>query len=281
MGDSSLNSVTNQLLGEYDIKFNENYNDIVQLNSSIQNKEELIIKTNEVILYKERNIIILQYLLYFSIAYFILLFLYISKDFTFNQFIVALVVLFIALAVACYIHVARHFSYVTISRKIEALKVSMINYTKKLLENKVPEYECPNECATKDDDDDDDDDGDGSWKYKNKGNMLKIDPSLNVWKHGDVPVGSDLDFADTISEEDNPQPLFGTTNPKSTYYECKWLGNATDKNMPQKMRSQRKKYSSIPCSYRPNNTEVKRWFCEKDPNELNDDEIKTYCQKGN
>ena len=65
---SNLNTVTNQLLNEYAIKFNENYNDIVQLNSTIQNKEELIIQTQELILYRERNIIILQYFLYFSIS---------------------------------------------------------------------------------------------------------------------------------------------------------------------------------------------------------------------
>ena len=35
---TDLNSVTNELLNEYAAKFNENYNDIVQLNSNIQNK---------------------------------------------------------------------------------------------------------------------------------------------------------------------------------------------------------------------------------------------------
>ena len=132
MSNSNLTSVTNQLLGEYDLKFNENYNDIVQLNSSIQNKEELILKTNEVVLYKERNIIILQYFLYFTIAFFLCTFLYAAKDMKFNHFMTILIVLFIVLSIACYIHVARQFSYFTISRKIEALKVAMVNYSKKL-----------------------------------------------------------------------------------------------------------------------------------------------------
>ena len=39
---SDLTSVTNKLLNEYNIKFNENYNDIIQLNSTIQNKEQII-----------------------------------------------------------------------------------------------------------------------------------------------------------------------------------------------------------------------------------------------
>lgn len=282
MSDSSLTSITNQLLGEYDLKFNENYNDIVQLNSSIQNKEELILKTNEVILYKERNIIILQYFLYFTIAFFLCTFLYSTKDMKFNHYITILIVLFIVLAIACYIHIAKQFSYFTISRKIEALKVAMVNYSKKLLENKVPKYECPTQCSTKEDDDNaDNNDGSGDWKYKNNSEMLKIDPTLNVWKHGDVPSGSALDYADSISDEDNPQPIFGTTHPKNTYYECKWLGNTSGKNMPKNMRAPRKKYSSIPCDYRPNNTEVKRWFCEEDPNNLSADEVKERCQEAN
>ena len=66
---SDLTSVTNKLLNEYNIKFNENYNDIIQLNSTIQNKEQIIMKINEVILYKDRNIIILQYILYYSITF--------------------------------------------------------------------------------------------------------------------------------------------------------------------------------------------------------------------
>jgi len=279
--NSNLKSVTNQLLLEYDNKFNDNYNDIVQLNSSIQNKEELILKTNEVILYKERNIIILQYLLYFTIAFFLVTLLYISRDLRFRDYVLILVLSFLILGVACYMHIARQFSYVTISRKLETLKVAMTKYANKLLKEKVPNYECPNECATKDNNDDDDS-GDGSFKYKNKEGLLKIDPSANVWKYGDVPSGSDLNFEDTISEEDSPQPMFGTNYPKSTYYECKWLGNSSTKNMPPTMRSQSKKYSSIPCHYRPNNTEVQRWFCEKDPNDLGKDEnIEDICQKVN
>ena len=69
---TTLNNVTNQLLNEYALQFNENYNDIVQLNSTIQNKEEIIIQTNQLILYRERYIIILQYILYLSIIVFLL-----------------------------------------------------------------------------------------------------------------------------------------------------------------------------------------------------------------
>ena len=113
---TDLNSVTNELLNEYASKFNENYNDIVQLNSTIQNKEELIIRTQEVILYKERNIIILQYVLYFTIAFFLLTVLYALKDLPFGTYMLIIGLLIIVLSVACYFHVAKHFSYFNIIR---------------------------------------------------------------------------------------------------------------------------------------------------------------------
>ena len=49
--------------------------------------------------------------------------------------------------------------------------------------------------------------------------------------------------------------------------------------MPSSMRNSSNKYSSIPCTYKPNTSETARWFCTKDPNTLNEDEISKYCQK--
>ena len=274
-----LNSVTNQLLNEYNKKFNNNYNDIVQLNSTIQNKEELIIKTQEVILYKERNIIILQYALYYAIIVFIFTVLYAFKDLPLKQYLIILVFLFFVMVIACYIHITKYFNLYNIGRKLEALKVGMISYAQKLLNETVSEYQCPSQCTNKDEPEVEEEDI-SNFDYGNKGELLKIDPSLNVWEYGDVPVGTNLETLNSINEEDSPQPFFGTSYPKNTYYECKWLGNSSTGNMPANMRQSTKKYSSIPCNYKPNNTEVARWFCEKDPNSLkDDDEISKYCQK--
>ena len=44
-GDT-VDNITDKLLLKYDEKFNELYNNIVHINSSIMNKEELVIKTN-------------------------------------------------------------------------------------------------------------------------------------------------------------------------------------------------------------------------------------------
>ena len=273
---TTLNNVTNKLLNEYSYKFNENYNDIVQLNSTIQNKEELIIKTNENMFYNERTIIILQYFLHFSIAFFILTILFSLKIINIKIFIGLASVIFICLFIACYIHLAKHFNYINIKSKTEAVKVEMINYAKKLRKEFIPPYECPIQCSIIDEEDDDNDNNNG---YNNDGTTLKIDPSLNVWKYGDVPVGTEIDDVSNLSPGDNPRPFFGTSYPQTLYYQCEWLGNKAGKNMPKQMIRNMKKYSTIPCNYRPNNTEKARLFCQKDPNELtNDEEFNENCQ---
>ena len=188
---SNLNTVTNQLLNEYAIKFNENYNDIVQLNFTIQNKEELIIQTQELILYRERNIIILQYFLYFSISILLTSILLATGKIPVKTFLGINVIVFIVLFIACYFHLAKYFSYINISNKLQGLRVAMRNYAQKVKQNIVPPYECPSTCSA---------------IVMKKMVMIveilnivileniKIDPSLNVWKYGDVPVGDDLDF---------------------------------------------------------------------------------------
>lgn len=276
---TDLNSVTNQLLNEFSKKFNHNYNDIVQLNSTIQNKEELIFQTQEVILYKERNIIILKYLLFYSIIVFVLTFLNVTKNLPYNQFISLLVVLFIVMAIACYATITNYFSLYNVNKKLQGLKVAMASYGQKLLENAVSPYECPSQCKNKDDSSDEE--TPSNFNYKNENGVLKIDPSLNVWKYGDVPVGMSLEEMSEIEPEDSPKPFFGNSYPRNTYYECQWLGNKSKENMPKDMREYTSKYSSIPCNYKPNNTEKARWFCEKDPNTLNEEEMQQFCQKNN
>ena len=271
---TDLNSVTNELLNEFNKKFNHNYNDIVQLNSTIQNKEQLIIKTQEVILYKERNIIILQYLFYYSVMFFVLTLLFSLKDLPFKQYIIISLFLLIVLSIACYVHITRYFSLYNVGKKIEALKVGMVTYAQKALEDVVKPYECPSQCSDKPTDEDSQEES--NYNYDNTGTTLNIDPSLNVWEYGDAPAGKSLS---EIDDEGSPQPFFGNSYPRNTYYECKWLGNSTKGNMPATMREGDKKYSSIPCTYKPNTSETSRWFCEKDPNTLNEDEISKYCQK--
>jgi hypothetical protein len=64
---TELIGTTNQLILAYDEKFNKNYDKIVKIDGSIQDKEQLIIKYNEYILKQERNILISKYLIFLFI----------------------------------------------------------------------------------------------------------------------------------------------------------------------------------------------------------------------
>ena len=125
---TSLDNITNELIKQYDIKFNNNYKNIVQVNSSIQNKEELIYKIQELIIYKERNIIILQYFTFFVITSCILFLIYALGKMKFKQFTGMVVLIFVILTIACYIHIIYYFNLQSIDSRIRGLKVNMKDY---------------------------------------------------------------------------------------------------------------------------------------------------------
>lgn len=277
MVKKALNNITNKLLQEYDLNFNKNYNNIVQLNSEIQNKEQLIIKTEELTLFKERYIIILQYFIYYLLSLIILGLFYVLKIIKSKEFLFLALFLFFIFTYLCYQHIKNYFNLYTIKTKINALKINMKDYAKKLLENNIQGYKCPSKCENKPNDDiNPETDTDSEFIDNLDDNqLLKIDPSLNVWKYGDVPINDNLDSMEEIMSESNPKSNFGTSYPKSTYYECKWLGSNTNKGMPLNLKENLSTYSTIPCNYKPNTTEIARYICNNDPNENGIEE----CQK--
>lgn len=262
--NNTLNSVTNELLKQYDMKFNKNYNSIVQVNSSIQNKEELIYKIQSELLYKDRNIIILQYSIYYIIVWAILFLLYVNGTMVYNQFLSVTIFLFFVFGIACYFHLINYFKMSTIESRVKGLGVIMKEYYDKERDNIIPPYTCPSTCQTIPEEMDEETVID--YKYDKSGVVLNIDPSLNVWKDGDVPVNQDVESLSDLTKIDMPKPFFGTTYPKTTYYKCKWLGGGGARGMPYRMKTTNK-FSTIPCEYRPNNTEEARYICTKDPNE--------------
>lgn len=270
----SLNSVTNKLIYEYDKQFNINYNDIVQLNSTIQNKDEIIIQTNQVILQKEKYIIALQYLFIYSIIFFIVTLLHATKDIPFNNYIGIVIFFAFIFMISCYYYINTYFNIFNVSKKFKELKAGTMKYAKDIFEEDlaVSPYECPNTCKNKDDNDDDNDDDIGG----GDGSLLKVDPTTNIWKKGDYPIQSGADG--TITDI-NPKSSFDSSYPSTTYYKCKWLGNNTIGNMPDKLKKSNNIYSSIPCSYRPNTTELGRWFCNENPNTYDPEKFDEICQK--
>jgi hypothetical protein len=105
---------------------------------------------------------------------------------------------------------------------------------------------------------------------------LSTDNQSNVWQFGDIPKGgyssnapiqqfykSPTGIQDYNDSENEPRQSFGTTYPTSTYYECQWMGPP---NQNPGLPNPENKYSAIPCSYRPNFTEVGRYICNENPN---------------
>jgi len=275
--DSSteLIGTTDQLILNYNEKFNKNYDKIVKIDGTIQDKEQLIIKYNEYILKQERNILISKYLIFLFIILGILILLYSYKIINLTYFIGLSILMIIIFIIIIYFSVLHHYNLHNINKRIQGLKVAMKDYSKKLLEDAVPEYTCPANCSKNDEEEEEER---IDIIQRDPGDTLNIDPQLNVWEKGSLPynkygikttnTGDNVNPNSLYEIGDEPRPFFGTTYPKSTYYECEWLGGGTRgaSGLPLGGPTNKKKYSAIPCSYKPNMMLKNKYICEEDPN---------------
>jgi hypothetical protein len=274
MSGVELNSTTNDLLLKYNEKFDENYNKIIKLNTSITNKEELIVLINDIIYKKDNYITILKYGMLLIVLLGILFILYNNNYITLVKFIIIFVVILIVYLVIIY--------YITMYNFKNTLK----NIGVKIKDNALIElanvnikpYTCPTKCTTNPN-------PSPNFPSSNLTGIatptLNIDPQNNVWKYGDIPSGgysnrrgseinnfytSPSGIPNYPSEENEPQPdlAFGTTYPFTTYYKCEWLGPNGNPGLPVNENSTQ--YTTIPCHYRPNYQETGRYICENDPN---------------
>jgi hypothetical protein len=288
MGDpSNINTVTNDLLLKYDEKFNELYNKKVHIDSSIMNKEELIMKENDEIQNKEINVTMLQYSVIFIILFGVLLILNALNKLLITQVIIFTIILFFIYLFLIYFTVYRKVSAYQVDKVIKNIKVDMKDYVNSVIGNNVDPYKCPTTCTNSSTNP-----PPSSLIQGYQQPTLNIDPQVNVWRYGDIPVdlytskntpGSDFyanprnipNYRNTLEEdiEDEPRPNFGTTYPRSTYYKCEWLGG-NNTGLPN---NEPVTYSSIPCSYRENYEETGRYICSKNPNNLSSTEFNTVC----
>lgn len=282
---SMLNSVTNDLILKIDQNFNELYDKKLSINSSIMNKEEIIIKENDEIEIKDNKLTILQYTNIAIILFGVLLIIYGLGKITFDRLIVytiLLIILYVLIIVfTLYIHVTRN----NVIKNIHGAKVQLVDYAESKIA-KALDYKCPSTCIVKPTIS-----SDTILGYVQP--TLKTDPQLDVWQYGDIPTdlytspkhpGSDF-YSNkkipnyTTTKEDKiknmPKPYFKSTFPASTYYQCQWNGG--DSNKGDLPNVETNKYSSIPCSYRPNFTESARYICTKNPNNLSDIDFKNTC----
>jgi len=272
--EQSNNYITNQLIQKYDEKFNELYKRIVNINSSIMNKEELIYKENDEIQYKDNTIKILQYTMVLVILFGVLLIMYSQKIIDLTKLLIFSIILFLIYLLVIYITMYSSFSYANTGKYLNNLKVELAQFYEKNIEDNSG-YQCPATCPPV------------TPPPPPNPNMiqtyqqptLNIDPQTNVWKYGDIPTdlytspstpGSAF-YANppnipnySPSDENEPQPFFGTTYPATTYYKCQWLGGQNNGGLPN---VETNTYTTIPCTFRQNFKETARYICNKDPNQ--------------
>jgi hypothetical protein len=244
MSTSSLNEVTNRLIINYDQNFNELYDKILVLNSSIMNKEEILIKERLEIRNKDLNIEYLNSFLVFIILFSLLLFAHALKKIDTAKLIIGTLLLLLLLFLICYYLYKRSLDLPDFMKKAV---VEMDDFYESALHKIVKNpYKCPAQCPAIDSENIDPDD------LSINGNVsptLITDPQDNVWQDGS--------FIETfVSPLQNDKQL--------TYYKCEWLGgNINGNSLPIK---DTKTYSTIPCNYKENYTQVNKLICKDDPN---------------
>jgi hypothetical protein len=240
----SLNSVTNDLLLKYDENFNELYNRILSLNTSVTNKEEVLVKERLELKNKDLNIEYLYSTIIFVLLLCPLLIAHATNKIDTKKLIGSIVLLLLLLLLYCYILYNRSIQVPSFVKRalvtMEDLSSSVISQTFK------NPYTCPANCpaiATEEES--------VPTTYNFGSNIptaptLNTDPQNNVWKDGDG------------------QYIKPSNGKALTYYQCKWLGGQINGNsLPIQDRNE---YSTIPCTYKPNYTQLNKFICTDDPN---------------
>jgi hypothetical protein len=285
---TQLKNVTNDLILKYDENFNELYDKKVNIDSSIKNKEELIIKINDEINNKNNKLQILQYTNIAILIFGVIIILYGLEKISLSMLLILTVILIIVYLLVITFTIYIHLTAQNVVKNINGVTVQMTEYIDSVIAKEL-NFKCPATCSVN--------------QTLNGGPTimgyaqptLKIDPQLNVWQYGDVPSDlytttnnpastfytnyidiSNFNKTDEEQRENMPKSVFSTTYPNSTYYKCQWNGGTGINGLPNTESST---YSSIPCSYRPNFTETGRYICRDNPNKFNgdDDKIKDIC----
>lgn len=270
----SSNYITNELIQKYDQKFNDLYRRIVNINSSIMNKEELIYKENDEIQNKNNTIQILQYTMVLVVLFGVLLIMYSYKKITLTKLFFYSILLFIIYLIVIYINIYSSLSISNTGTYLNNLQVDLVQFYEKNIED-TSGYQCPATCPSITPPPPPNPNQIQTYQQP----TLNIDPQTNVWQYGDIPT--DLYTSSTTpgttfyanppnipnyspSEENEPKSFFGTTYPSTTYYQCEWLGGSNTVGLPN---IETNTYTTIPCTFRQNFQEVGRYICKQDPNQ--------------
>ena len=173
MNNTDLNNVTNNLILQYDEKFNELYDTKSSLDASITNKEELILKINDEITYKNNTIYLIQCQIILLILFGAALIAYGLTKIDFKKLMICIVLLIIIYAIIYY--------NTKFKKIVNEVKIDMATYIADKIENTIP-YKCPTTCPPKQDA--------PSASYTSiqgyEQPTLCTDSQLNVWQYGDM-----------------------------------------------------------------------------------------------
>jgi hypothetical protein len=241
----SLNNVTNDLLLKYDENFNELYDKILSLNTSITNKEEILVKERSEMKNKDLRIEYLYSVIIFVLLLCPLLIAHATNKIDTGKLIVGILILLLLLLLYCYILYKRS---IEMSSFVKKALVNMGDLSSSLVKQRFKNpYTCPAECpaiAVEEEESAPTSANFGSTITTSP--TLNTDPQNNVWKDG------------------NRQYTKPTNENSLTYYQCNWLGgNINGNSLPIQDTN---KYSTIPCTYKQNYTQVGKYICKTDPN---------------
>lgn len=235
--DTNLQQVTNDLISEYDDNFNNTYNLIQNLNSTIANKEDILVKENMEISAKERQIDYLYTIFIYVIIFSIALMAHATGKIDTKKLILAVIIIIILLAITIFI---LYKNSVRVQNLLKNIHVEL-PHLKDIVKNP---YTCPSNCKTNANANTS---SSTTLGYKlNNYPTLNTNQQNNYWKNGDY---SGVSPAGTFIEKfDNPNRN-NAINYSTTYYKCKWTGGnkSTDSGLPIEDGSI---ISTEPCEYK-------------------------------
>ena len=270
--DTNLNKITNDLINEYDINFNHAYNVINTFNSTINNKEDLLVKENLEISEKDRQIDYLYTVLIYVILFGIVLMAHAMNKIDVKMLIIATIVIIILLAITIFV---LYKNSVHIQKLLKNIHVEM-PHLKDIIKNP---YTCPSNCESNDDKGT----SNSALGYKvNNYPTLNTNQQNNYWKNGDYsgvsPAGT---FIENFTNPNHDTAVQYST----TYHECKWIGGnkSVSNGLPIEDGSI---ISSEPCSFKEgyvpvldNNKKPNKYLCKGNPDKTTGFSVTTNCTK--
>jgi len=225
---TTLTAVTNELIHELDDNFNDLFRSIENMNSVINNKENMLAKENLEIIYKDKQINYLYTILIYVLIFCILLILHAMGKINLKKLIIGTIIIILLLGITLLILYRKSINIKILLEKLN-LEINMLNI-KDVIKN---DYKCPSTCKPKGDDVQNEEDTTFSLLTGvNNYPTIDVDQQNNYWAEGNYsgvsPAGASV--VETFS---NPNKEKAKAYSK-TFYKCKWLvgSEPTDVGLP-------------------------------------------------